>query len=128
MKEISTEARNRCDSTTQEEQRIHDRRPTNLAVQVYWQDPAGGLQNEPGLIRDISRSGFGLEFGQPLNTGQALSVQTGVGALQCVVRHARIEGTKYFVGLEIMAASDGRNHERSLRNLRLILGKADASL
>lgn len=121
MDEFAADSQNRC--AARAEQRTHDRCPTNIAVDVYWLDPAGQLQSEPGLIRDISRSGFGLEFGQLLDRGQALSVQTRVGSLQCVVRHTRAYGTKYFVGLEVVTASDGRDHEGSLKNLRQVLAK-----
>src|SRR5690606_10500661 len=119
MDNFTTDNHARC--AVQAEQRTHDRYATNIAVEVYWQGPAGELHTEPGLIRDISRSGFGLELGQRLDKGQTLSVQTRVGALQCVVRHARVFGARYIVGLEVITASDGRDHARSLKNLRQVL-------
>lgn len=113
-----------CESAL-EERRTHHRHPANLTVQVYWRGAAGELESAAGVIRNISGGGFGLELERPLEDGQLLSVQTKEGALQCVVRHVRTDNAKYFVGMEVISASDGSNHERSLKELALVLARSN---
>lgn len=102
------------------EQRKHPRRAVHFLVRVFWQqDHSADLIEAPGLIRDVSAGGIGIELTQSLPKGKLLSVQTTAGALQGVVRHVRQFSNGYIVGMEVLSASDGSNHRRSLRNLEI---------
>jgi hypothetical protein len=106
------------------EQRRHRRHPSALGVRIHWMDNLGNLQNAPGLIIDVSAGGFGIESGQPFPKGALLSVETREGSLQCVVRHARERIDSCRLGVEVLAASDGSNHKRSLDNLAIALAES----
>lgn len=115
----------RKNETAPMDRRVHHRYPTNMTAEVYWTDTAGRLESANGVIRNISGGGFGVELEQSFERGQMLSVQTKAGALQCVVHHVRRDNAKYFVGMEVISASDGSNHERSLKDLAVLLDKSN---
>ncbi len=112
--------------SVQREQRKHPRRSLDLRVRVFWRGESAGLTNAPGVARDISASGLGIELAQSLPKGKLLSVETPAGALQGIVRHAHQMDDKCILGMEILAASDGSDHGRSLRNLKAAIEAAGA--
>ena len=103
------------------EQRKHRRVAANLGVRVYWQAGPGPLYDAPGIVRDVSAGGFGIELERELSRGELISVETPEGSLQCIVRHVEQTPRGRRIGVEVMAASDGSNHRRSLDNLRIAL-------
>ncbi len=109
---------------TQTEQRKHQRFPTSLDVRVHWKDDSGGLQSTPGHLIDVSAGGLGIELARPFAEGALLSVETREGSLQCVVRHAHERPGCFRLGVEVLAASDGSNHKRSLDNLEIALAES----
>lgn len=113
--------------TTRAEQRKHPRRPVNLSVRIFWQGESKDLVKAPGLVRDISANGFGIVLGQSLPKGKLLSVETTAGALQGIVRHVRQRSEGWILGMEILSASDGSDHQRSLQYLEAAIADAEAS-
>jgi hypothetical protein len=113
--------------TVQAEYRKHPRRSVNFRARVFWQERSGDLIEAPGLIRDVSASGLGIEVSQSLPMNKLLSVETFAGALQGIVRHVRQLSEGYLLGMEVWAASDGSNHQRSLRNLEIAMSEAEES-
>ena len=109
------------------EQRRHPRRSVNIRVRVFWQGESAELVEAPGLVRDISVNGFGIEIAHYLPEGRLLSVETTAGALQGVVRHVHQVSGGYATGMEILLASDGSDHQRSLRNLETVIREAKES-
>ena len=59
----------------------------------------------PGVIRDISADGFGLEFNQSLAVDQFVTVRTAAATLECVVRHAKPASTAFLIDVQVLAAS-----------------------
>lgn len=106
------------------EQRKHRRFPTKLSVRIHWKDRSGNLHNTPGILVDVSAGGFGIELARPFAEGTLMSVETQEGALQCVVRHGQQRPNGYRLGVEVLAASDGSNHKRSLDNLEIALAES----
>lgn len=106
------------------EQRKHPRFPIRLGVRIHWKDGSGDLQDTSGVIVDVSAGGFGIELARSFATGALLSVQTHEGSLQCVVRYAQelVNGCR--LGVEVLAASDGSDHKRSLDNLAIALAES----
>lgn len=109
------------------EQRKHRRVPTALGVRIHWKDASGDLQNTSGIIIDASAGGFGIELARPFAKGTLLSVETHEGSLQCIVRHAQVSLHGCRLGMEVLAASDGSNHKRSLDNLEIAITEAEKS-
>lgn len=109
------------------EQRKHRRFPTKLDVRIHWKAASGNLQETSGIIIDVSAGGFGIEIARPFAAGTLLSVETHGGSLQCVVRHAQQRPSGYRLGVEVLAASDGSNHKRSLDNLEIALAESKKS-
>ena len=109
------------------EQRRDPRRPVSIGVRVFWRGGSAGLNEALGVVRDISAHGFGIELAQCLPKGELLSVQTTAGALQGIVRHVRQFSDGYIVGVEVLLASDGSDHQRSLRNLEIAISEAEES-
>ena len=103
------------------EQRKHRRIAANLGVRVYWQAGPGPLYDALGVVKDVSAGGFGIELERELSRGELISVETPEGSLQCIVRHVKQTPRGRRIGVEVMAASDGSNHRRSLDNLRIAL-------
>lgn len=110
--------------SVQREQRKHPRRSVDLRVQVFWRGESADLIDAPGVARDISAGGLGIELDQTIPAGKLVSVQTPAGALQGIVRHVHQQADKCILGMEILAASDGSDHQRSLRNLKVALEAA----
>lgn len=113
--------------SVQREQRKHPRRSVDLRVRVFWRGESADLIDAPGVARDISAGGLGIELSENLSTGELLSVETPAGALQGIVRHVHQQADKCILGMEILAASDGSDHQRSLRNLKAVLEGAGES-
>ena len=109
------------------EQRKHRRIAANLGVRVYWQVGPGPLYDALGIVRDVSAGGFGILLERELSRGELVSVETVEGSLQCIVRHVKETPRGRLIGVEVMAASDGSNHRRSLDNLRIALAAAEKS-
>ena len=109
------------------EQRKHRRVAANLGVRVYWQAGPGALCDALSIVRDVSAGGFGILLQRELSRGELISVETAEGSLQCVVRHVRKTPRGWLIGVEVMAASDGSNHRRSLDNLRIVLAAGEKS-
>jgi hypothetical protein len=109
------------------EQRRHERLSTKLGVRIHWKDGSGNLQETPGIIIDMSAGGFGIELARPFTVGALLSVETREGSLQCVVRHSQQRLNSCRLGVEVLAASDGSNHQRSLDNLEIALAESQKS-
>ena len=107
------------------EQRKQRRVAANLGVRVYWQAGPGPLCDALSIVRDVSAGGFGILPQRELSRGELVSVETAEGSLQCIVRHVRETPRGYLVGVEVMAASNGSNHRRSLDNLRIALAARD---
>lgn len=103
------------------EQRKHRRIAANLGVRVYWQAGPGPLYDALGIVRDLSAGGLGILVEREISQGELISVETTEGALQCIVRHVKQTPEGRLIGVEVMAASDGSNHRRSLDNLRVTL-------
>jgi hypothetical protein len=121
---------NRVDTVIQSvraEQRKHPRRSANLRVRVFWQEESADLIDAPGLVRDISANGFGIKLTRSLPKGKLLSVETTAGALQGVVRHVHPLADGCILGMEVLSASDGSDHQRSLRNLASDLEAAEGT-
>ena len=78
---------------------------TQLLVRLYWQDEKGCVLDGPGVIRDISADGFGLEFNQSLAVDQFVTVRTAAATLECVVRHAKPASTAFLIDVQVLAAS-----------------------
>jgi PilZ domain len=106
------------------EQRKHQRFPTRLRVRIHWTDDSGTLLNAPGIVKDVSAGGFGIELDRPFSIGELLSVETHVGSLQCIVRHTQENAGTCRVGVHVLAASDGSDHRRSLDNLATALAES----
>ena len=109
------------------EQRKHPRRSVNLSVRIFWQGESADLVDAPGVVRDISANGFGIELARSVPQGKLLSVETTAGALQGIVRHVRQRAEGCVLGMEVLSASDGRDHQRSLRNLQAVIAEAEES-
>jgi hypothetical protein len=108
-------------SALQSEQRKHRRIPANLGVRVYWQAGPGSLCDALSIVKDVSDGGFGILLQRKLPLGELISLETTEGSLQCVVRHTRVTPRGCLIGVEVMAASDGSNHRKSLDHLRIAL-------
>ena len=107
------------------EQRRYPRFPAELRVRIHWKDSSGDLHDTLGIIIDLSAGGFGIELARPFPEGALLSVETHEGTLLCVVRHTQQRPNNYRLGVEVLAASDGSNHRRSLDNLEIALAKSE---
>lgn len=100
------------------EQRKDRRYNKEFGVRLYWLGDSADLREIPGVVKDISAGGFGIDVDQPFIVGQLVSVGTSEGALQCSVCHVRPgQNQTYRVGMKILSASDGCDHKRSLENL-----------
>ena len=100
------------------EQRTDRRYNKEFGVRLYWLGDSADLRDIPGVVKDISAGGFGIEVDHPFLVGQLVSVGTSEGSLQCVVCHVRRRQNEiYRLGMKILSASDGSNHKRSLENL-----------
>ena len=109
------------------EQRKHPRRSVNFSVRVFWQEESAELVDAPGLVRDISANGFGIELARSVPRGKLLSVDTTAGALQGIVRHVQQRAEGWVLGMEVLSASDGSDHQRSLRSLEASIAEAEDS-
>ena len=107
------------------EQRKHRRVAANLGVRVYWQAGPGPLYDALGVVKEVSAGGFGILLERELSRGELISVETAEGSLQCIVRHVKETPRGCLIGVEVMAASDGSNHRRSLDNLRIVLAAGE---
>jgi hypothetical protein len=87
------------------ERRRTNRFCTELLVQLYWRDDKGRVLDGPGVIRNISADGFGLEFNQNLAVDQLVTVRTAAASLECVVRHAKLGSKKFLIGLQVLPSS-----------------------
>lgn len=99
------------------ERRKHLRHVTALSVTIFWRDESGLLREMPGIVRDVSAGGFGIEVDYQFHAGQALSVETQSGTLKCQIRHVQERQDGSLVGVEVLLASDASDQVQSLRKL-----------
>jgi hypothetical protein len=99
------------------ERRKQPRRPAARDVRIYWQDSTGKLLDAPGIVRNVSDAGLGVEVHDLFSVGQLLSIAMHDASLQGVVRHVQEHYSSYLVGIEVLAESDGVDHLRMLQNV-----------
>lgn len=87
------------------ERRRTNRFCTELLVRLCWQDDKGRAFEGPGVIRDISADGFGLEFHQSLEVDQLVNVRTTAASLECSVRHAKVGSRGFLIGVQVLPSS-----------------------
>ena len=85
------------------------------------QQGQGSLRDALGIVKNVSAGGFGILLQRELSRGELISVETAEGSLQCVIRHVKQTPRGLLTGAEVMAASNGSNHRRSLDNLKIAL-------
>ena len=118
----STVASGSSDIPNLEQRRKHRRVAANLGVRVYWQAAgSSSLRDALGIVKNVSAGGFGILLQRELSRGELISVETAEGSLQCVIRHVKQTPRGLLTGAEVMAASNGSNHRRSLDNLKIAL-------
>ena len=88
--------------TVRLERRRTNRFCTELLVRLCWQDSTGRVFDGPGVIRNISVDGFGLECSQSLPIDQLVSVLTAAAPVECVVRHAELTSKGFLIGGQVL--------------------------
>ena len=91
--------------TVRLERRRTNRFCTELLVRLCWQDSTGHVFDAPGVIRNISADGFGLECSQSLPIDQLVTVRTAAASLECVVRHAELASKGFLIGVQVLPPS-----------------------
>lgn len=79
-------------------------------VTAHWTDPDGRARAERARIIDRSKKGLGLHLTVPIPTGTQIDLSGGTSA-SAVVRHCRLDGDTYVVGL-LRRSSDRRDGPR----------------
>lgn len=97
--------------------RKHPRAAARAVVLIYWQDDNRLPCETTAVIRDVSAGGFGVRTDRSFPKGKSITVSTPERSLECTVRHVQKQPHSFFVGLQILSASDGSGHEQSLGNL-----------
>lgn len=80
-------------------------------VTVQWTDPDGRARAERARIIDRSKKGLGLHLAVPIPSGTQVDLSGGTTA-SAVVRHCRLDGDSYVVGLLRRNNTDRRDDRR----------------
>lgn len=83
--------------------RLFQRKPSERAYSISWQDEHGLSHSAHVQGRDVSESGVGIESPVELQNGTVVYLEARDGSLAgyTVVRHSTRRGSNYLVGLEL---------------------------
>jgi hypothetical protein len=81
--------------------RIEPRKTSISRIYVFWEDQDGCAASQDGLLEDRSRSGLGITVFQPIAIGTKVRIQGRLRELAGIVRHCRLQGAKYLVGIRL---------------------------
>ena len=59
----------------------------------------------PGVLRNITADGFGIESSQSLAVDQLVTVRTAAASPQCIARHARLGSKGFLIGVQALPSS-----------------------
>jgi hypothetical protein len=79
--------------------RSEPRKTSISRISVAWEDQDGCPVNQTGLLEDRSRSGVGISVHAPIPVGTKVKIRGRVRELAGIVRHCRLHGEEYLVGL-----------------------------
>jgi hypothetical protein len=93
-------------AVTRTDKRRHERVPSATPVKLRWHGTSGEAHFARGKILNTSISGLYIELAEPVKplsyvTLDAPGVKTADWGVNGTVRHCKLQGCKYFVGVEL---------------------------
>ena len=81
--------------------RAEPRKTLICRITVCWENEEGYITSQAGLLEDRSRSGVGITVLDPIAIGAKVRIRGRVQELAGTVRHCRLKGAKYFIGIQL---------------------------
>ena len=100
-----------------DERRKHERSPAHERAVVCWKDHLGLPKAHSITIVIVATGGVAVASPEHLPVGQAAAITTASRSLDCGVRHVRKTSRGYYVGAEVISASDGDDAMSAIRKL-----------
>ena len=94
---------------TQSDLRRHPRYPSEAPIRVSWRDRRGFQWQDHGHCVDASEGGLKMELPRAVPVDRWISVSLAEPHLDssALVRHCRLDGSKYLIGVAFPNAPDG---------------------